>query len=187
MIKCICFIRLRAFVAWEEGAIEDLEAENKERLLKKEYQSKLVFEDAVIPDPFSLKSGWVGETTEGLGKWPPLYFHDISEYLKSNCSDNLYHRLVNEYKEGKAFRYFACGWVKETFIHTIAPRSKYCVLKAKVTLSQRLSMKPYDVWAVVEKSQSCNPGGRINNFLLTEREVFTEKYRTEVFLYRPSP
>ena len=148
-------------MAWEEGALEDLEAVNKERVLSQEYQAKLVVGGAVLPDPFSIKSGWTGETTEGMAKWPPLYFHDISEYLQSCNSDNLYHRLVNEYKEGKAYRYFACGWVKEIFIHTIAPTSKYCVFKAKVTPSQRLSMKAYDVWAAVEKQHAGSPGGRI--------------------------
>lgn len=153
----------RAFVAWEDGVLEDMDAEHKERCLDKEYKAKLILDGTVSPDPFSIKSGWIGETANGLSKWPSLYFHDIAEYLKSKSSGNLMNRLVNEYKEGKAYRYYSCGWVKEIFIHSISPMTKYCILKTKVTPSQRLSLKPYDVWAIVQKDFPDHPGGTIKS------------------------
>ena len=48
-------------------------------------------------------------------------------------------RLINEYKEGKAYRYFTCHFVIEVFYHKISASSKYCILKCKVTPSQRVS------------------------------------------------
>ena len=75
--------------------------------------------------------------------------------------------LVNEYKEGKAFRYLSCGWVKEVFYHPIAPSSEVCLLKCKVTPSQRLSSKPYDVWAIAVKDSNDNLGGTIKNCYCT--------------------
>ena len=60
-------------------------------------------------------------------------------------------RLINEYQEGKAYRYFTCHFVKEVFSYKISAPSKYCIVKCKVTPSQCVSAKPYDVWAVIEK------------------------------------
>ena len=59
-------------MAWEEGAIASLEAEERERILKQEYKDKLVVDTDVIPDPLTLKSGWLKEDDEGLCKWPSL-------------------------------------------------------------------------------------------------------------------
>ncbi|WAR01055.1 hypothetical protein MAR_025427 [Mya arenaria] len=35
-------------------------------------------------------------------------------------SSEIVHRLLNEYKEGKAYRYFECGWAKEVHMHDIS-------------------------------------------------------------------
>ena len=60
-------------------------------------------------------------------------------------------RLLNEYKVGKAYRYFTAEWVKEIFYHNINSKSDKCVIKAKVTPSQAVNNKPYDVWVVIRK------------------------------------
>ncbi len=67
-------------------------------------------------------------------------------------------RLLNEYKEGKAYRYFEGGWVKEMFFHNFRDSSDRCVLKAKVTPSQAINSKCYDVWAIIEKDLLERPG-----------------------------
>ena len=69
----------RAFVCWEKGVIGDVNQEQRGRSLLEEYKSKLVIDGCVIPDPLTLKNGWVKEDEEGLVKWPSLYFHDLTE------------------------------------------------------------------------------------------------------------
>ena len=71
-------------------------------------------------------------------------------------------RLLNEYKEGKAYRYFECGWVKEVHIHNISEQGDKCVLKAKVTPSQAINKKAYDTWIVVEKDRPERVGGKVH-------------------------
>ena len=75
--------------------------------------------------------------------------------------------LINEYKEGKAYRYYTTGWVKDVFYHKISDNSPYCVLKCRVTPSQRISTKPYHVWAVIEKDTDKKPGGSIKSAYCT--------------------
>ena len=82
-------------------------------------------------------------------------------------TSELLRHLINEYKEGKAYRYFSVGWVKEVFYHQINPATPFCILKCKVTPSQRVSSKPYDVWAIIEKDSNDRPGGTIKNCYCT--------------------
>ena len=77
------FLSFRAFVAWEDGVLADVEAEHKERQLLAEYKEKLIIDDQVIPDPLTLKKGWLREDGNGLMKWPSIYFLDIADYLKT--------------------------------------------------------------------------------------------------------
>ncbi|XP_030832593.1 uncharacterized protein LOC594793 isoform X2 [Strongylocentrotus purpuratus] len=94
-------------------------------------------------------------------RWPKLYFTDISEYLRLKTPQELYYRLCNEYKQGKAYRYFTSGWVKKICYHSISTTSKICFLTAKVSASMRTSMPPYQVWAAIEKDTPSFAGGRI--------------------------
>ena len=71
------------------------------------------------------------------------------------------HHLVNEYKEGKAYRYFTNKWVKEVFFHPVSETLPYCILKCRCTPSQRVSSKPYHVWVIAEKDSKDKPGGKI--------------------------
>lgn len=97
----------RAFIAWEENITVDQTREHEERLLLVDYKDKLQFEGTVLPDPFSLNN-WIGER-DGMVQWPQLYFTDITDYLRNRTPDVLYHRLCNEYKEGKAYRLVHLG------------------------------------------------------------------------------
>ena len=114
----LCFYR--AFHAWEEKALIDRDAEHQERQLLQENKEKLIIGSDVIPDIFTIKTGWQKEDEEGLTKCPSVYFTDISDYLKTKTSSELMSHLINEYKEGKAYRYYTTGWVQEVFYHKIS-------------------------------------------------------------------
>lgn len=70
-------------------------------------------------------------------------------------------QLLNEYKLGKSYRYFESGWVREVFIHDTSDTSDKCIIKTKVTPSQAINNKCYDVWAVLEKDCTDRPGGKV--------------------------
>lgn len=59
--------------------------------------------NCVLPDPFTLDTGWLNEEA-GISRWPHLYFMDIAQYLETKMTTELHHRLLNEYKQGKAYR-----------------------------------------------------------------------------------
>ena len=154
----------RAMAAYEENIPVDSEAEQRSRTLTSEYKKKLIVPDfdTVLPDPFSLSDGWLSESKDsGLQHWPSVYFMDIDKYLQIiNFSSDLMCRLRSEYKEGKAYRYFKCDWVKEIFFHNVNSFSKYCFLKGRVTPSMRTNNAAYYVWVAVEKNGE-QPGGKI--------------------------
>ena len=121
----------------------------------------MIINEHIIPDPLTLKKGWFKEDDNGFVKWPSVYFHDIATYFKTKTSAELIKHLANEYKVGKAFRYFSSGWVKEVLYHDIDPKSHVCILKCKVTPSQQVLSRPYNVWAVIEKDTEKQPVGKI--------------------------
>ena len=83
----------------------DSNAELAEQRLQQEYKAKLNIKGDIIPDPFSLSLGWKGEK-KGLSSWPSVYITYIAHYLGEMTSSEIVNRLLNEYKEGKAYRYF---------------------------------------------------------------------------------
>ena len=51
----------KVFSAWCDKVPVDPELEQNERYIRAEYKAKLVInKDIVIPDPLTLKSGWIG-------------------------------------------------------------------------------------------------------------------------------
>ena len=139
----------------------DLSAEQAELRLLSEYKSKLKLpNETIMPDPFTLDNGWLGEK-DGMVKWPSLYIMDITQYLNIRTPKDIIHRLLNEYKEGKAYRYFHSDWVKEIFFHPFCARSDFCILKARVTPSQSIRNKEYDAWIIIKKDGENAPGGQI--------------------------
>jgi hypothetical protein len=74
-------------------------------MLLEDYKRKLIVDGIVLPDPFTIsEKEWIGEQL-GMSRWPQVFFCDITDYLKSLTPAELYTRLCNEYKEGKAYRY----------------------------------------------------------------------------------
>ena len=84
----------------------------------------------------------------------------VSIYLSIFAPEFIY-RLETEYKLGKAYQYFSCDFVREIYYHLASERSCQCILKCKIVPSQQVSIKPYDVWAIIEKDQIDKPGGKI--------------------------
>ena len=68
-----------------------------------DYTSKLLVGEVAFPDPFTIKSGWIGER-DSIPLWPNLYLTDIAKYMEMNTPETFVHRLLTEYKQGKAYR-----------------------------------------------------------------------------------
>ncbi|KAK7115821.1 uncharacterized protein [Littorina saxatilis] len=158
-----CMQRLNQTFPWTMTQNKQ-DAEQAERRLLHEYKSKLSVDNQVYPDPYTFEEGWLPEET-GRFQWPGVYICDIAGYLRKTAANDvdLVNRLINNYKEGKAHRYFTCSRVRQIFyhIHSIRTASPMCVLKADVFPSMNISKEPYRVWVMVTiKTPSC-PGEEI--------------------------
>ena len=76
---------------------------------------------------------------------------DISRYFSNVLGrENLWQRLECEYKEGKAYRYYADGFIGELFITKPQKNQNIVIMKTKCVPSQRVSSKQYDVWVIIQ-------------------------------------
>ena len=120
----------------------------------------MFIEYETIPDPIDLKSGWIGEE-QGMSTWPRLYLTDIIRfYDKVIGKCDLIQRIECEYTQGKAYRYFSNNFIGEVYINNL-DNSKFCLFRTKCVPSQRVSMKQYDVWAVIRRDCGDVIGGEI--------------------------
>ena len=87
----------------EEGTQVNRTAEHQLRLQLEDYKAKLCVEGKVLEDPFLLKEGWLRES-DGIVKWPAIYLTDIVKYLNEDSPREMIKKLLNEYKQGKAYR-----------------------------------------------------------------------------------
>ena len=164
----IAFIILfiRAYAAHCDNIPAQAELEEKERTVLDEYVAKLMIDDKVMPDPMSLKDGWLKEKetggNHGILQWPSMIYVDIANFVGLSQPDFL-KRLQSEYKQGKCYRYFANDFVRDIHFHPISEHSELCILKCKVVPSQRVTSKPYDVWSIVVKDTKEEPGGEIKS------------------------
>ena len=148
-----CFSLYRAFAAYEQHVPVDHELEHKERLNLIEYTRK--YTSLGINDPLTIPSiEWTDES-KGIHLWPKTYFMDISRYFSNVLGrENLWQRLECEYKEGKAYRYYADGFIGELFITKPQGNAKIIVMKTKCVPSQRTSSKQYDVWVAIQNEST---------------------------------
>ena len=106
------------------------------------------------PDPFhELPNGWIKEE-QGRNIWPPTMYCDICKYfysLSRSINLSITSKALNAYKEGKAFSYFDCGWLKEILYHPINGDSRYCFLKALCSPSQHIGNVPHKIWVMIIK------------------------------------
>ena len=76
---------------------------------------------------------------------------DISRYFSHILGrENLCQRLECEYKQGKAYRYYADGFIGELLINQPHKNKKVVIMKTKCVSSQRVSSKQYDVWVIIQ-------------------------------------
>ena len=61
------FPSFRAYGAWCDSADVDSKLESDERTISAKYDSKLINENCVGPDPVSLKDGWLKERQQKRG------------------------------------------------------------------------------------------------------------------------
>ena len=113
----------------------------------------------------TLKSGWTGEI-KGIQNWPSVFCTNIANFLSLTQPDFI-KRLESEYKQGKAYQYFSCEFVREIYINELNKEVLFCMLKCKFIPSQRINSKPYDIWAVVQKNKPNEPGGYIHSAYCT--------------------
>ena len=167
IINCFYCLIFRAYCAYQENVQPKPELLAEEKTLLAEYSQKLMFENEVIPDPLLLEKGWIKEKdtnieASGILKWPSVCYPDIADWVKLTQSDFI-NRLQSDYKQGKCYRYFENDFVREILFHPITVASKFCILKTKVIPSQRVNSKPYDVWVVLTKDRTDEPGGNIKS------------------------
>ena len=81
-----------------------------------------------VTDPLTLKDGWVKES-ESMTSWSPINLIDITLFLMSDHPGkdvDFQKRVLNEYKQVKAYCLFDFGWVTEISYHKITDDSEYC-------------------------------------------------------------
>lgn len=127
-------------------------AEEKERSRDELYKDAFKTDDeGYLPDPLKLNDGWLGEA-EGMRLWPPTMYSDICNYLVLNGDySTLRGKLMKDYKQGKAYSYFASNWLQEVQYHEISPDCRYCYLKAKCVHSNEVMAK-WNLWVLIVKA-----------------------------------
>ena len=71
-----------------------------------------------LPDPSTLKH-WLRES-DAITSWPLIFLSDIAVFLTEDHPGKdvaLPERVLSEYKEGKAYRLYESGWLKEIYWH----------------------------------------------------------------------
>ena len=93
-----------------------------------------------------------------MSSWPPISQVHIAAFLLTAEQSNvdLGKRLLNDYKEGKAYSYFDSKWLKEVHYHQITSSSKYCFIKSESTPSQSINNVPHRIWICVEILRKCS-------------------------------
>lgn len=89
-------------------------AEEQTSGTEREKAKPLVIPDGKqLPDPLRLKDSWLPER-ESITSWPPKFLSDITLFLMAGHPRkgvDFNERILNEYKEGKAYRLFSSGWL----------------------------------------------------------------------------
>ena len=143
----------KVFAAYEQQV--PVAEDSAERLAKVDSEIKHLLEipEGTLPNPLAVSDGWIGEL-EGMELWPKILLSDITLYIMRDHPGNdvtLQKRLLNEYKEGKAYRLYEREWLKEIHINMINQSSKYCFLKAKCTPSMKINDIPHTLWICAMK------------------------------------
>ena len=148
-------IHQNTYHVWNVSFLNCQETVGLDVTLLKEYKDKLKIDDSLqsLPDPMELKTGWVGEGN-GMKFWPHVYVTDSTRFYKDVINkEDLIQRIDCEYKQSKVYWYFTNKFIHEVFINNVSEDSKCCILQTKFLPSQRISQKPYTVWAIVRRDE----------------------------------
>ncbi|CAH1233134.1 Hypp606 [Branchiostoma lanceolatum] len=141
----------RAFSAWENDVPLQPSAAELADTAKREYAQLI----AGLSDPLKFdKEAWTPET-KGIEDWPNVMYHDICDYLMKDHpgkDQDFNTRMLNAYKEGKAFTYYTSGWLQEV---NSCKRDGLIYLMAKCRPSARVLDIPHNTWVC------CHPTGTI--------------------------
>ena len=105
-----------------------------------------------LPDPSTLKD-WLRES-DAITSWPPISLSDITMFLMEDHPGKdlaLHERVLNEYKEGKAYRLYQSGWLKEIYWHPLSTASEFCFLKTNCTHTMKIGDTPHTAWIAADK------------------------------------
>ena len=77
------FPSFRAYGAWCDNVDVDSKLESEERTISAKYDLKLINENCVVPDPVSLKDGWLKERDDKKRGWyTSMAVHRLPGYCK---------------------------------------------------------------------------------------------------------
>ena len=100
-----------------------------------------------MPDPYQLKKGWLSEEA-GIIYWLPMTYGSIFIFIIFHPID-LGSDDLNDYKNTKAYSYFANGWLGK--ISAVLFDSTIFLIKADCRLSERISDPDHNIWACLTK------------------------------------
>uniref|UniRef100_A0A8C6SKJ6 SWIM-type domain-containing protein n=1 Tax=Neogobius melanostomus TaxID=47308 RepID=A0A8C6SKJ6_9GOBI len=86
-----------------------------------------------------------------MSLWPPTMLTDISAFLRLKDEVELEKRLMGDYKEGKAYSYFASNFTRDINYHGISDDSPFCFLKSASGRSQRRNDEDHRIWVCLQK------------------------------------
>ena len=116
---------------------------------------KIAPDKTQMPDPLSLKDIWLCKIND-LTSWPLIFLSDITVFLMKEHPGkdvDLHQGVLKEYKEGKAFRLFDSGFLKEVEYNGVSVYSDYCFIKARCTHSMSINV-PHTTWVCAAKQRN---------------------------------
>ena len=115
------------FVASENDVQIVKTAEEVKQEIAKKYQNKLVIGEETIPDPFTVKEGWIDEQA-GVKFWPTTLYPDIFNFVAVHRNE-LASSDLSDYKQSKAYSYYAQVWLYPLEYHNVDNNCRYCVIR----------------------------------------------------------
>ncbi|WAR00132.1 hypothetical protein MAR_024504 [Mya arenaria] len=120
---------------------------NLDQVASDRYIEKLNVGGVQLPDPYSVA---VKRWDSDVSKWASVLYPDIYNYL-INYPGLYTAESLKAYKSLDGYNYFHCGHVQQVLYHELSKESTACLLKTKVTPTQRVNDKPHETWVCIDK------------------------------------
>jgi hypothetical protein len=111
------------------------------------YRQKLTVDGVIIEDPYINSSAW----EDSITKWPSVEHGNIHNYL-INTPGVYTKEAMQAYKSLDGYNFFVSGHVQACLYNEVTKDSSVCVMKTKVTPSQRIRDKSHEPWAIIHKT-----------------------------------